>query len=92
MPTAIAISIAIFLCFQRGVINRGGIMPFFVRASGFAGAKKVGSVEFGTVGAMNMNLNFIFVVPVPMSIATRGSCRSSSSSCKSKRKNSMIFK
>ena len=32
-------------------------MPFFIRASRFAGAKKVGSVEFGTVGAMNMNLN-----------------------------------
>ena len=63
-------------------------MPFFVRASGFAGAKKVGSVEFGTVGAMNMNLNFIFVVPVPMPIlAARGRCcSSSSSSCKSKRK------
>ena len=60
-------------------------MPFFVRASGFAGAKKVGSVEFGTVGAMNMNLNFIFVVPVPMPIlAARGRCWSSS--CKSKRK------
>ena len=92
MPTAIAISIAIFLCFQRGVINRGGIMPFFVRASGFAGAKKVGSVEFGTVGAMNMNLNFIFVVPVPMPIlAARGRCWSSSCKSKSKKK-SMIFK
>ena len=56
-------------------------MPFFVRASRFASAKKVGSVEFGTVGAMNMNLNFIFVVPVPMPIlAARGRCWTSSSS------------
>ena len=58
--------ILIFLSFQRGVISRGGIMPFFVSASGFAGAKKIGSVEFGTVGAMNM----YYLIFVPMSFGT----------------------
>eukprot|EP00093_Oithona_nana_P014959 14959.XXX_176634_176807_1 [CDS] Oithona nana genome sequencing. len=30
-------------------------MPFFIRTSGFTSAKKVGPVEFGAIGPVNMN-------------------------------------
>ena len=30
-------------------------MPFFIRASGFPSAKKICSIEFCSIGAMNMN-------------------------------------
>ena len=40
-------------------------MPFFISASGFTGAKKIGSIEFGTVCAMNM-YNLIFVLLLPL--------------------------
>ena len=58
-------SMFFFFCsvpLQCGIINRGGIVPFFISASGFAGAKKVGSVELGTIGTMNMYNLIVFVM------------------------------
>ena len=44
-----------FLSIQIGIISGGGVVPFFIRASGFPSAKKICSIEFCSIGAMNMN-------------------------------------